>query len=92
MIMLVRLEVFRFHFAQVVDFFNHHRFKARTRVRSSIIRDLLFADDAALVAASLEEAQEAVDRFSNACNAFGHQLDLNFIITINIRIDLAFRH
>ena len=60
-----------FQFRTCGSLFNHHRFKARTRVRLSVIRDLLFADDAALVAGSLEEAQEAVDRFSNACKAFG---------------------
>ena len=36
-----------------------------------MIRDLLFADDAALVATFLEEAQELVNRFSVACKAFG---------------------
>ena len=51
--MLVRLVVFSLNFAQVVAFFNHHGFKAKARVRSSVIRGLLFADDAALVAASL---------------------------------------
>ena len=67
----------QFQFCPSGGFFDHHRFKARTRVRLNVIRDLLFVDDAALVAASLKEAQEAVDRFSNACKTFG--------LTISIR-------
>ena len=51
--------------------FNHQRFKAKTRTRTSVIRDLLFADDAALVATSFEEAQQLVNKFSAACKAFG---------------------
>ena len=66
-----------FQFRTDGGLFNHQRFKAKTKVRSSIIRDLLFADDAALVATSLEEAQELVDRFSKACRAFG--------LTISVR-------
>ena len=46
-------------------------FKATSRLRARIIRDLLFADDAALVATSFEEAQQLLDLFSVACKAFG---------------------
>ena len=49
--------------------FNHQR-KAKTRTTPSIIRDLLFAVDAALVATSIEETQDLVDRLSNARKAF----------------------
>lgn len=51
--------------------FNHRRFKGKTRTRTSIIRHFLFADDAALVATSFDEAQRLMDRFSAACKAFG---------------------
>ena len=43
----------RFDFRTSGGFFNHQRFKAKTLTRPSIIRDLLFADDAALVATSV---------------------------------------
>lgn len=61
----------KFQFRTSGGIFNHQRFKAKTLLRRAIIRDLLFADDAALVATSLEEAQHLVDRFSAACKAFG---------------------
>ena len=61
----------KFQFRTSGGLFNHQRFKSKTRLGTSIIRDLLFADDAAFVATSLEEAEELVDRFSNASKAFG---------------------
>ena len=61
----------RFQFRTTGGIFNHRRFEAKTLLRRTIVRDLLFADDAALVATSLEEAQHLVDRFSAACKAFG---------------------
>ena len=60
-----------FQFRTSGGLFNHQRFKAKTLTRTTLIHDLLFADDAALVATSFEEAQYLVDRFSLACKAFG---------------------
>ena len=67
----------RIQFRTSGGLFNHRRFNARTLTRTCIIRDLLFADDAALVATSREGAQRLMDRFSAACKAFG--------LTISIR-------
>ena len=61
----------KFQFRTTGGLFNHQRFKAKSRLRARIIWDLLFADDAALVATSFEEAQQLLDRFSVACKAFG---------------------
>ena len=61
----------KFQFRTTGGLFNHQRFKAKSRLRAKKIRDLLFADDAALVATSFEEAQQLLDRFSVACKAFG---------------------
>ena len=61
----------RIQFRTSGGLFNHRRFNARTLTRTCIIRDLLFADDAALVATSREGAQRLMDRFSAACKAFG---------------------
>ena len=66
----------RFEFRTSRGLFNHQRFKAKTLTRPSIIRDLLFADDAALVATSVQEAQELIDRFSLACKAFGLSISI----------------
>ena len=51
--------------------FNLSRLKAKTKIRRTLIRDLLFADDAALAAHSQEELQRLMDWFSEACSAFG---------------------
>jgi len=51
--------------------FNNRRLNAKTKTRQQLLRDLLFADDAALCADSLSEMQEIVDRLSLACKAFG---------------------
>ena len=61
----------QFQFRSSGGLFNHQRFKARTLLRTRMICDMLFADDAALVATSFEEAQELVSRFSVASKAFG---------------------
>ena len=51
--------------------FNMSRLKALTKVQRRLIRDMLFADDAAVVAHSQEELQRLMNRFSDACAAFG---------------------
>ena len=48
-----------------------HHFNAPTRVTLSTIRDLLFADDCALAAASLEAIQRLCDCFAVAARRFG---------------------
>ena len=50
--------------------FNPARLRAKTRVRKVTLRDVLFADDAALVAHSAEKLQSLLNQFSNACEAF----------------------
>lgn len=48
--------------------FNLARLKAKTKVREVIIRDLLFADDAAITSHTEQQLQLIKDRFSQACN------------------------
>ena len=50
--------------------FNPARLRAKTKVRKAILRDFLFADDAALVAHSAEMLQCLLNQFSSACDAF----------------------
>ena len=61
----------RIEFRTSVGLFEQRRMKAKTKTRSQLLRDLLFADDAALVTHSLDDMQEIVDRFSLASKAFG---------------------
>ncbi len=51
--------------------FNLRRLKARTKVMEMLIRDLLFADDCALVAHTLEDIQSMMDCFAAAARRFG---------------------
>ena len=53
------------------NIFNLRRFNAKTKVSDILIRDLLFADDCALVAHTIEDIQFIVDCFSNTARCFG---------------------
>ena len=50
--------------------FNLRRLQAKTKVKTDIIRDFLFADDCALNAGSEADMQRSVDKFSIACTNF----------------------
>ena len=50
--------------------FNMHRLHAFTKVKKTMLRDSLFADDSALNAGSEPEIQDSMDRFSTACENF----------------------
>ena len=51
--------------------FNLARLRAKTKVREVLIRDMLFADDAAVATHTQRELQSLMDRFSQACKDFG---------------------
>ena len=50
--------------------FNLARLRAKSKVREAVIRDMLFADDAALAAHTEDELQRLIDRFAKACDEF----------------------
>ena len=50
---------------------NIRRFGAKTKLTHHLIRDLLFADDAAIVSHTHQGLQRLLDDFSKACDAFG---------------------
>lgn len=56
--------------------FNLSRLKAKTKIRETLIRDMIFADDAAVVTHTQEELQSLMSRFSMACKDFGLTISL----------------
>ena len=50
---------------------NLARLRAKTKVRTVLIREMLFADDAALVAKTEEALQRLADNLASACKEFG---------------------
>ena len=56
--------------------FNVARLKAKTKVRNILIRDMLFADDAAVATHSEHQLQSLMDCFSQACKDFGLTMSL----------------
>ncbi|GAA6107151.1 uncharacterized protein LOC118407100 [Tachysurus ichikawai] len=56
--------------------FNIARLRAETKVTEVLIRELLFADDAALTSHTEDGLQKLVCRFSHACKEFGLTISL----------------
>ena len=56
--------------------FNLTRLRAKTKVTEVYVREMLFADDAALTAHSEEALQRLVKRFAYACREFGLTIGL----------------
>ena len=47
------------------------RLKAKSKVRTVLLKELLFADDAALISHTEEGLQHLIDRFDCTCKEFG---------------------
>ena len=58
------------------NLYNIARLRAKSKVETVLIRELLFADDAALVSHTEEGLQQLVSRFSEACKEFGLTISL----------------
>jgi len=56
--------------------FNLVRLRAKTKVREALIRDMLFADDAAVATHTQRELQSLMDHFSQVCRDFGLTISL----------------
>ena len=61
---------------QDADLYNVAHFRAKTKCSLQLIRELLFADDSALLAHSPEEIQRIVNAFSEASNKFGLKINI----------------
>uniref|UniRef100_A0A671KHN5 Myotubularin-related protein 14-like n=1 Tax=Sinocyclocheilus anshuiensis TaxID=1608454 RepID=A0A671KHN5_9TELE len=55
----------------LVSFLFHLHIYAVTKIKETVLRDLLFADDCALNAGSEQEMQASTDKFTAACDNFG---------------------
>ena len=58
--------------------FNLGRLQSFTKVKETMIRDFLFADDCALNAGTEQEMHDSMNKFSTACDNFG-------LMTISIK-------
>lgn len=56
--------------------FNLARLRAHTKTQEMCIRELLYADDSALVASNAVDIQQIVDRFSFAADMFGLKINI----------------
>ena len=61
---------------QNADLFTVAHFRAKTKTINILVRELLFADDSALIAHSAEEIQRIVDAFANASSKFGLKINI----------------
>ena len=74
--------------------FNLARLQAKTKVRKVLIREILFADDAAITAHTETALQELINHFAHACSQFGLTIsikktnilaqDVSFALSISI--------
>jgi hypothetical protein len=65
------------------NFFNLARFKSKTLTEKITIRELLYADDAALCASSAEQLQDLLDCFADSCDKFGLTISLRKTVTMS---------
>ena len=56
--------------------FNLRRFLTKSKTVTTKLRDLLFADDCALLAYSADDMQEIVNSFTKAAISFGLQINI----------------
>ena len=61
---------------QDADLFKMTHFKARTKCTLTLVRELLFADDSALIAHSPERMQQVMNAFSDASKKFGLKINI----------------
>ena len=61
---------------QNADLFNVAHFKAKTKTSQKIVREMLYADDSALVAHDAESMQRLIDRFSLAAEQFSLKINI----------------
>ena len=73
MLFMIVMLVFLSGTVSICKLFNLRRLQAKSKVKTDVVAQLLYADDLAENAKSEEKMQGAVDRMSKACDNF----DLN---------------
>ena len=82
---------------QNADLFAVAHFRAKTKTINILVRELLFADDNALIAHSAEEIQRIIDALANASSKFGLKINIkktevmfqpNFTVTMEEDINV----
>ena len=56
--------------------FNTSSLKAKTKIKKTIIRNMLFVHDATVASHSPSQLQSLIDRLTNACTEFGLTISL----------------
>lgn len=69
--------------------FNLDRLRAKTKVRVTLIRDMLFADDGAVTSITEQQLQCLMDRFSQACKDFGLTISLKKTNVLGQDLDIS---
>lgn len=69
--------------------YNIARLRAKTKVRKIIIRDMLFADDAAVSSHTEHDLQCLMDRFAQACKDFGLTINLKKTNVLGQDVDIS---
>ncbi|XP_038064799.1 uncharacterized protein LOC119735166 [Patiria miniata] len=66
--------------------FNLSRLRAGTKVSKVMVRELLYADDAAFVAHSQEDLQQLGDAFARSCQDFGMKISIRKTVVLGTNI------
>ena len=72
------------HTRSIGGLFNLSRLRAKTKTKLVLIRELLYADDAALVAHSEVHLQNLCERFAKACSDFSMTINLKKTVVMSL--------
>ena len=72
----ITIKVSQFNTETDGGIFNLQRLRAKTKVLNLLARDFLYADDCALAANTLEDAQEIVNCFASSASRFGLSINI----------------
>ncbi|XP_068703865.1 uncharacterized protein [Montipora foliosa] len=65
------------------DLFNVAQFKAKSKTSIKIVTEMLYADDSALVAHSVEDMQSLVEKFERAASQFSLQINIKKTVSLS---------